>query len=78
MYIHSNICADRRIGLKAEEAGAVLLTLNLLKHNVEDARRAAACLWVIQVFCSSGTQYISEGIVFNLINILDTYPKPLF
>ncbi|XP_030586826.1 cytosolic carboxypeptidase 4 [Archocentrus centrarchus] len=44
---------DRHIGMKAEEAGAVLLTLNLLKHNAEDARRAAACLWVIQVFCSS-------------------------
>ncbi|XP_070763219.1 cytosolic carboxypeptidase 4-like [Enoplosus armatus] len=44
---------DRRIGMKAEEAGAVLLTLNLLKHNVKHARRAAACLWVIQVFSSS-------------------------
>uniref|UniRef100_A0A668SIK8 Peptidase M14 domain-containing protein n=1 Tax=Oreochromis aureus TaxID=47969 RepID=A0A668SIK8_OREAU len=48
---------DRRIGMKAEEAGAVLLTLNLLKHNGQHARRTAACLWVIQVFCSSGTQY---------------------
>uniref|UniRef100_A0AAQ6IKH3 tubulin-glutamate carboxypeptidase n=1 Tax=Anabas testudineus TaxID=64144 RepID=A0AAQ6IKH3_ANATE len=46
---------DRRIGLKAEEAGAALLTLNLLKHNVKHDRRAAACLWVIQVFSSSGT-----------------------
>ncbi|XP_026221723.1 cytosolic carboxypeptidase 4 [Anabas testudineus] len=44
---------DRRIGLKAEEAGAALLTLNLLKHNVKHDRRAAACLWVIQVFSSS-------------------------
>uniref|UniRef100_A0A3B4FT12 tubulin-glutamate carboxypeptidase n=1 Tax=Pundamilia nyererei TaxID=303518 RepID=A0A3B4FT12_9CICH len=44
---------DRRIGMKAEEAGAVLLTLNLLKHNGQHARRTAACLWVIQVFCSS-------------------------
>ncbi|XP_044049759.1 cytosolic carboxypeptidase 4 [Siniperca chuatsi] len=44
---------DRRIGMKAEEAGAVLLTLNLLKHNIKHARRAAACLWVIQVFSSS-------------------------
>ncbi|XP_067444763.1 cytosolic carboxypeptidase 4 [Thunnus thynnus] len=44
---------DRRIGMKAEEAGAVLLTLNLLRHNVSHARRAAACLWVIQVFSTS-------------------------
>ncbi|XP_029290026.1 cytosolic carboxypeptidase 4 [Cottoperca gobio] len=44
---------DRRIGMKAEEAGAVLLTLNLLRQNVQHASRAAACLWVIQVFCSS-------------------------
>uniref|UniRef100_A0AAX7SZT7 Peptidase M14 domain-containing protein n=1 Tax=Astatotilapia calliptera TaxID=8154 RepID=A0AAX7SZT7_ASTCA len=48
---------DRRIGMKAEEAGAVLLTLNLLKHSGQHARRTAACLWVIQVFCSSGKQY---------------------
>ncbi|XP_068580033.1 cytosolic carboxypeptidase 4 [Cebidichthys violaceus] len=44
---------DRRIGVKAEDAGAALLTLNLLRHNVKHARRAAACLWVIQVFSSS-------------------------
>ncbi|KAJ4938051.1 hypothetical protein JOQ06_002677 [Pogonophryne albipinna] len=44
---------DRRIGVKADEAGAVLLTLNLLRKNDQHANRAAACLWVIQVFCSS-------------------------
>lgn len=44
---------DRRIGMKAEDAGAVSLTLNLLKHNVKNVKRAAACLWVIQVFASS-------------------------
>ncbi|XP_029951908.1 cytosolic carboxypeptidase 4 [Salarias fasciatus] len=44
---------DRRIGVKAEDAGAVLLVLKLLKHNVHHARRAAACLWVIRVFSSS-------------------------
>lgn len=54
-YVCIFVCADRRIGMKAEEAGAVLLTLNLLKHNVKHAKRAAACLWVIQVFSSSGT-----------------------
>lgn len=68
-YFHNTYChhayslqciyiyVDRRIGMKAEEAGAVLLTLNLLKHNGQHARRTAACLWVIQVFCSSGKQY---------------------
>ncbi|KAJ0029557.1 hypothetical protein NQD34_004554 [Periophthalmus magnuspinnatus] len=44
---------DRRIGMKAEDAGAVVLTLNLLKQNLKNAKRAAACLWVIQVFASS-------------------------
>ncbi|XP_077953995.1 cytosolic carboxypeptidase 4-like isoform X2 [Gasterosteus aculeatus] len=44
---------DRRIGVKAEDAGAALLTLNLLRQNIKYARRAAACLWVIQVFSSS-------------------------
>ncbi|XP_072291842.1 cytosolic carboxypeptidase 4 [Eucyclogobius newberryi] len=44
---------DRRIGMKAEDAGGVVLTLNLLKQNLENAKRAAACLWVIQVFASS-------------------------
>ncbi|XP_060889988.1 cytosolic carboxypeptidase 4 isoform X3 [Labrus mixtus] len=44
---------DRRIGVKAEDAGAVLLTLSLLRHNISNPRRAAACLWVLQVFSSS-------------------------
>uniref|UniRef100_A0A8D3B9K1 tubulin-glutamate carboxypeptidase n=1 Tax=Scophthalmus maximus TaxID=52904 RepID=A0A8D3B9K1_SCOMX len=44
---------DGHIGIKAEEAGAVLVTLNLLKHNVKHAKMTAACLWVIQVFSSS-------------------------
>lgn len=51
--------------MKAEKAGAVLLTLNLLKHNIENATRAAACLWVIQVFSSSGTNthtYLMYGV----------------
>ncbi|KAK1803988.1 hypothetical protein P4O66_003923 [Electrophorus voltai] len=44
---------DRRIGEKAEKADAVLLTLTLLRHNMRHGRRAASCLWVIRVFCSS-------------------------
>lgn len=44
---------DRRIGVKAEDAGAVVLTLNLLKQNLNSPKRVAACLWVIQVFASS-------------------------
>ncbi|XP_054632709.1 cytosolic carboxypeptidase 4 isoform X1 [Dunckerocampus dactyliophorus] len=46
---HKDCC----VGKKAEEAGAVLLTLNLLKNNIQHARRAAACLLVIRVFASS-------------------------
>uniref|UniRef100_A0A8C9VA41 AGBL carboxypeptidase 1 n=1 Tax=Scleropages formosus TaxID=113540 RepID=A0A8C9VA41_SCLFO len=46
---------DRKVGEKAEKVGAVLLTLSLLKQNVEHARRAAACLWVLRVFCSSAS-----------------------
>lgn len=44
---------DRRIGVKAEDAGAVVMTLNLLKQNLQNPKRAAACLLVIQVFASS-------------------------
>uniref|UniRef100_A0AAQ6IIB4 Peptidase M14 domain-containing protein n=1 Tax=Anabas testudineus TaxID=64144 RepID=A0AAQ6IIB4_ANATE len=64
---------DRRIGLKAEEAGAALLTLNLLKHNVKHDRRAAACLWVIQVFSSSdvNSRRIKD------VNILISVPPSL-
>ncbi|KAK2918325.1 hypothetical protein Q8A73_005071 [Channa argus] len=64
---------DRRIGMKAEETGAVLLILNLLKHNVKHATRAAACLWVIQVFSSSVStaNLIGENhgldVIFSLI-----------
>uniref|UniRef100_A0A4W6FSW1 ATP/GTP binding protein-like 1 n=1 Tax=Lates calcarifer TaxID=8187 RepID=A0A4W6FSW1_LATCA len=56
---------DRRIGMKAEEAGAVLLILNLLKHNVKYPKRAAACLWVIQVFASSENHGLD--VIFHLI-----------
>nr|XP_010785835.1 PREDICTED: uncharacterized protein LOC104959626 [Notothenia coriiceps] len=53
---------DRRIGMKADEAGAVLLTLNLLRKNDQHANRAAACLWVIQVFCSSAPLSFVSGL----------------
>ncbi|XP_030643627.1 cytosolic carboxypeptidase 4 [Chanos chanos] len=46
---------DCRIGVKAEKAEAVLLTLSLLRQNMNHARRAAACLWLLRVFCSSVT-----------------------
>uniref|UniRef100_A0A4W5P329 AGBL carboxypeptidase 1 n=1 Tax=Hucho hucho TaxID=62062 RepID=A0A4W5P329_9TELE len=56
---------DRRIGMKAEKAEAVLPTLTLLKQNVKHARRTAACLWVLQVFCSSGREGRSSHSLFN-------------
>ncbi|XP_067236195.1 cytosolic carboxypeptidase 4 isoform X4 [Chanodichthys erythropterus] len=46
---------DRQIGLKAQKADAVLVVLGLLRQNAMNARRAAACLWVLRVFCSSVT-----------------------
>ncbi|KAL2093489.1 hypothetical protein ACEWY4_010801 [Coilia grayii] len=64
---------DRRIGVKAEKAEAVLVMLGLLRQNLKDARRAAACLWVIQVFCASVSTATLLGknrgldIVFRLI-----------
>uniref|UniRef100_A0A672F6B0 ATP/GTP binding protein-like 1 n=1 Tax=Salarias fasciatus TaxID=181472 RepID=A0A672F6B0_SALFA len=67
---------DRRIGVKAEDAGAVLLVLKLLKHNVHHARRAAACLWVIRVFSSSvcTAKLIGENqgldIIYHLIPLI--------
>ncbi|XP_013979912.2 cytosolic carboxypeptidase 4 [Salmo salar] len=64
---------DRRIGMKAEKAEAVLPTLTLLKQNVKHTRRTAACLWVLQVFCSSVTTATLLGqnqgldVIFRLI-----------
>uniref|UniRef100_A0A3P8ZV88 Peptidase M14 domain-containing protein n=1 Tax=Esox lucius TaxID=8010 RepID=A0A3P8ZV88_ESOLU len=64
---------DRRIGMKAEKAEAVMLTLNLLKQNERHSRMTAACLWVIQVFCSSVTTATLLGqnrgldVIFRLI-----------
>ncbi|KAL6480708.1 hypothetical protein MHYP_G00117410 [Metynnis hypsauchen] len=64
---------DRKIGVKAEKAEAVLVTLGLLRHNVKNSRRAAACLWVIRVYCSSVSTATLLGQnralddVFNLI-----------
>ncbi|XP_016123011.1 cytosolic carboxypeptidase 4-like [Sinocyclocheilus grahami] len=65
---------DRQIGLKAQKADAVLLVLGLLRQNTENARRAAACLWVLRVFCSSVTTADLLGknrgldVVFKLIS----------
>ncbi|XP_058252240.1 cytosolic carboxypeptidase 4 isoform X2 [Hemibagrus wyckioides] len=64
---------DRMIGVKAEKADAVLLTLRLLQQNSENDRRAAACLWVIATFCSSVSTATLLGenraldVVFKLI-----------
>ncbi|KAJ7997834.1 hypothetical protein DPEC_G00216270 [Dallia pectoralis] len=64
---------DSRIGTKAEKAEAVTLTLNLLKQNEQHSKRTAACLWVIQVFCSSVTTATLLGqnrgleVIFRLI-----------
>ncbi|XP_049339940.1 cytosolic carboxypeptidase 4 isoform X2 [Astyanax mexicanus] len=64
---------DRRIGVKAEKVDAVLVILRLLRHNVKNSRRAAACLWVIRVFCSSVSTATLLGqnraldVVFDLI-----------
>ncbi|XP_061532628.1 LOW QUALITY PROTEIN: cytosolic carboxypeptidase 4 [Phycodurus eques] len=64
---------DCGIGKKAEEAGAVLLIFNLLKNNIQHARRAEACLLVIQVFAASVSTAKSIGsiqgldIIYNLI-----------
>ncbi|KAJ8417434.1 hypothetical protein AAFF_G00286610 [Aldrovandia affinis] len=65
---------DKRIGLKAEKADAVLLVLSLLRQNVEQPQRAAACLWVLRVFCSSVSTATLLGenrgldVVFQLIS----------
>ncbi|XP_061101791.1 cytosolic carboxypeptidase 4-like isoform X2 [Conger conger] len=64
---------DRRIGQKAQAAGAVLLTLDLLRQNLKCDRRATACLLVLRVFCSSVSTAVLIGknrgldIVFKLI-----------
>ncbi|XP_019720820.1 cytosolic carboxypeptidase 4 isoform X1 [Hippocampus comes] len=64
---------DRAIGKKAEEAGAVLLTLNLLQNNIQHAQRTEAYLFVIQVFAVSVSTSKLIGsnqgldIIYNLI-----------
>ncbi|XP_063053479.1 cytosolic carboxypeptidase 4 isoform X2 [Engraulis encrasicolus] len=64
---------DRRIGVKAEKAEAVLVMLSLLRQNLKDPRRTTACLYVIQVFCASVSTATLLGknraldIVFRLI-----------
>ncbi|KAL4641901.1 cytosolic carboxypeptidase 4-like [Arapaima gigas] len=65
---------DRKIGQKAEKMEAVLLAVDLLRQNVKHTRRAAACLWLLQVFCSSISTATLLGknraldIVFRLIS----------
>ncbi|XP_061077713.1 cytosolic carboxypeptidase 4 isoform X2 [Conger conger] len=69
---------DKRIGVKAEKVEAVLLTLGLLRQNWEHPRRAAACLWVLRVFCSSVSTATLLGenrgldVVFKLVSVHTT------
>ncbi|XP_051979103.1 cytosolic carboxypeptidase 4-like isoform X2 [Xyrauchen texanus] len=64
---------DRQIGLKAQKEDAALVVLSLLRQNTKNAQRAAACLWVLRVFCSSVTTAALLGrnrgldVVFKLI-----------
>ncbi|XP_066558023.1 cytosolic carboxypeptidase 4 isoform X2 [Amia ocellicauda] len=64
---------DKKIGLKAEKLEAVLPVLNLLRKNLKNPKRAAACLWVLAVFSSwvsTATLLGKNGaldIVFKLI-----------
>uniref|UniRef100_A0A3Q3D8G3 ATP/GTP binding protein like 1 n=1 Tax=Hippocampus comes TaxID=109280 RepID=A0A3Q3D8G3_HIPCM len=60
---------DRAIGKKAEEAGAVLLTLNLLQNNIQHAQRTEAYLFVIQVFAVSGKMTYFIGFSEILLRI---------
>uniref|UniRef100_A0A3B4A6M4 Peptidase M14 domain-containing protein n=1 Tax=Periophthalmus magnuspinnatus TaxID=409849 RepID=A0A3B4A6M4_9GOBI len=75
LHLLAKVGYRRRIGMKAEDAGAVVLTLNLLKQNLKNAKRAAACLWVIQVFASSANVclVVSKGYISGLLRLYEDW-----
>lgn len=47
------LCLDRKLGLKARLTGALNVTVNLIKHNLQNAKLLLPCLQVLRVYSAN-------------------------
>ncbi|KAH0620045.1 hypothetical protein JD844_014574 [Phrynosoma platyrhinos] len=69
---------DKKFGLKAQRLGALQMTLNLARKNINHHQNLTHCLWALQVYASSvtaGTILGINGAMELLFKVITPYTK---
>nr|XP_020458057.1 cytosolic carboxypeptidase 1 [Monopterus albus]XP_020458058.1 cytosolic carboxypeptidase 1 [Monopterus albus]XP_020458059.1 cytosolic carboxypeptidase 1 [Monopterus albus] len=69
---------DRKFGVKARLSGALHVTVNLLKENLQNTKLLLPCLQVLRVYCANSVNAISlgkNGAVELMFKIVVPYSK---
>lgn len=51
------MCSDRKFGVKARLSGGLNVTVNLMKHNLQNTKLLLPCLQVLRVY-SANCEYM--------------------
>ncbi|XP_072538462.1 cytosolic carboxypeptidase 1 [Salminus brasiliensis] len=69
---------DRKFGIKARLNGALNVTVNLLKQNLQNHKLLLPCLQVLRVYCSNSVNAVSlgkSGVVELMFKVIGPYSK---
>ncbi|KAM7392055.1 hypothetical protein PAMP_022697 [Pampus punctatissimus] len=69
---------DRKFGVKARLSGALSVTVNLIKQNLQNAKLLLPCLQVLRVYSTNSVNAISmgkNGVVELMLKIVAPYSK---
>ncbi|XP_062456659.1 cytosolic carboxypeptidase 1 isoform X1 [Rhea pennata] len=69
---------DKKIGMKARINGALNISLNLVKHNLQNHRLILPCLQVLRVYSSNSVNAVSlgkNGVVELMFKIIGPFSK---
>ncbi|XP_015217670.1 cytosolic carboxypeptidase 1 isoform X2 [Lepisosteus oculatus] len=69
---------DKKFGIKARINGALNITLNLLKHNLQNYKLILPCLQVLRVYSSNSVNAVSlgkNGVVELMFKIIGPFSK---
>ncbi|CAK6950520.1 cytosolic carboxypeptidase 1 [Scomber scombrus] len=69
---------DRKFGVKARLSGALNVTVNLVKQNLQNAKLLLPCLQVLRVYSTNSVNSISmgkNGVVELMLKIVSPYSK---
>ncbi|KAM7416809.1 hypothetical protein PAMA_018735 [Pampus argenteus] len=69
---------DRKFGVKARLSGALSVTVNLIKQNLQNAKLLLPCLQVLRVYSTNSVNAISmgkNGVVELMLKIVSPYSK---